>query len=600
MVVYRTRRCNGQPSDMVPAIYKKVVTLEESGWTGAGNGVQGFDGTKVLHDTVIALFDVGGTPPTNQAALDALAVQLAADHYNWLSVSFDEAFPEIIAPVVDGLTDLIVFSYQIDQVSTRRLSAPYNAQPEEFCHHDLANSSCKDNLTATPTPIITQKDPGTFEHYGPLATSSSGNLILPVFLSKLQGGLLVQKYSRTDTLACGCTCNWTFVVRDSCSGALLPGSRVSVSQGGIEIAHCTTIGQIASVTRGATGSNFTSVPTVTIAGSGSGATAIADMQLGSLARTSGGSGYNNGTFTGTFTGGGPGSGATFTFTVSGGVVQPPLAIVTQGSGYTSLPTPDFSAAGPGSGAAATVRLNVRALVLMESGTGYLSAIVGITGGGGTGATGTATVAARCTLDVPSGTYDVTVTPPEDLGYTAYSGSLSHACGQTTTIAIDVDNDHICTGTCGYGCRILPKTAYLTWTTDDGFDQVDFMGNPIFRVKYPSATLTVGPPFPQYGNNPAYYSEPFDLDVGPATPNGPHQHLTARYVISCLGPYVNWIYQNDDGSWSDRTNYAGGPGTSTSPGNVTCSPFRVVGGIGDSVSIGVPGRDWAYTRWTYSG
>ncbi|SIN69123.1 hypothetical protein SAMN05444166_0150 [Singulisphaera sp. GP187] len=206
MVVFRSRRCNGQPSDLVPTIYKKVVTLEESGWTGAGNGVQGFDGTKVLHDAAIALFNVGGTDPTNKTALDTLAVQLAADHYNWLSVAFDEAFPEIIAPTVDGLTDLIEWGYEIDRLWTRRLSASYNAQPEEFSHHDPANADCKDNLTATPTPVITSKDPGTFEHYGPLATSSSGNLILPVFLSKLQGGLLVQKYSRTDTLPCGCGC----------------------------------------------------------------------------------------------------------------------------------------------------------------------------------------------------------------------------------------------------------------------------------------------------------------------------------------------------------------------------------------------------------
>ncbi|WP_083670012.1 hypothetical protein [Singulisphaera sp. GP187] len=194
MVVFRSRRCNGQPSDLVPTIYKKVVTLEESGWTGAGNGVQGFDGTKVLHDAAIALFNVGGTDPTNKTALDTLAVQLAADHYNWLSVAFDEAFPEIIAPTVDGLTDLIEWGYEIDQVSTRRLSAPWNAQPEELAHHDPANNGCVDStgVTVTQTPCAV--------FYGPPAVCVSGKPNLTRYKLCLLDGRLDIKFVSTDVV----------------------------------------------------------------------------------------------------------------------------------------------------------------------------------------------------------------------------------------------------------------------------------------------------------------------------------------------------------------------------------------------------------------
>jgi uncharacterized membrane protein YgcG len=68
-----------------------------------------------------------------------------------------------------------------------------------------------------------------------------------------------------------------------------------------------------------------------------------NAQIAGVKVTNGGSGGSNGSHTdGSFTGGG-GSGGTFTYVVSGGIVQPSITITAPGSGYTGtvLPTPVF-------------------------------------------------------------------------------------------------------------------------------------------------------------------------------------------------------------------------------------------------------------------
>ncbi|WP_226018394.1 hypothetical protein [Novosphingobium sp. FKTRR1] len=73
-----------------------------------------------------------------------------------------------------------------------------------------------------------------------------------------------------------------------------------------------------------------------------------------LAMTANGSTGTNGTFTGTFTGGG-GAGAQFRFVVAANAVVPASIVITnKGSGYTSTPTPVFSASTGLAGTAATV------------------------------------------------------------------------------------------------------------------------------------------------------------------------------------------------------------------------------------------------------
>lgn len=356
-------------------------------------------------------------------------------------------------------------------------------------------------------------------------------------------------------------CLWTFIVRDLCTSKRLPGSLVSVSQGGIEIANCTTTGQVISATRTAAGSNYTGVPTVTLSGgSGSGATAVAVMRVASVARTSGGSGYTDGTHTdGTFVG--DGTGATFTYSVSGGVVQAGFLITAGGSGYTTTPTPVLGpAAGAGTGAVLTSKLSVNSLTLTAGGSGYLTApSVGFSGAGGSGATGTTAIAAQCTLDVPVGDYDVTITPPADMGYAAYSGSLSHTCGQTTTTSLDVDTDHLCSGGCGPTdtssgavCVILPKTASLTWTFNPGYT----------GLLWPDADLAYDPTI--LGSNPAYVSDRFEF---PGFSQG------YRYSMACLGGSIGYQEQNMDGTWPTGGFLLG----NTVGATVTCAPFAILNG-----------------------
>ncbi|SIN69100.1 hypothetical protein SAMN05444166_0148 [Singulisphaera sp. GP187] len=189
-VRFQTRRCNGAVSDSVPAWYIKTVNLAD---VLPDVGV-GFNGEKLFHDSALALFNIGGTDPTNKTALDALATQIATDYAKWLTTSFDEAFPEIIAPTVDGLTDLIEWGYEIDQVSTRRLSAPWNAQPEELAHHDPANNGCVDStgVTVTQTPCAV--------FYGPPAVCVSGKPNLTRYKLCLLDGRLDIKFVSTDVV----------------------------------------------------------------------------------------------------------------------------------------------------------------------------------------------------------------------------------------------------------------------------------------------------------------------------------------------------------------------------------------------------------------
>lgn len=356
-------------------------------------------------------------------------------------------------------------------------------------------------------------------------------------------------------------CLWTFTINDLCTGRVLPGSLISVSQGGIEIANCTTDGQVVSVTRGSAGANYTSVPTVAISGDGSGATATADMEIGGITRTAGGSGYTAGTYIGlgTFTGGG-GSGATFTFGVAGGAVQPTLTMVNRGSGYTSAPTPNFSAAGAGTGATASVVLRVRALVLGSGGSGYTAATVGISGGGGTGANGTAAVAARCTLDVPAGDYDVTVDPPADTGYAPYSNTLTHTCGQATTISLDVDSDHTCLAAgCG-PCTIMPKAVFITWNHTGGFG----------AFSPPDDTLTLGATI--LGGCATWYGATTFPDPFPWTvPVGTSQLVITAGFGGSLSVYS---LPDDGGTATPVGSWSGG-------GTVTCEPFAVTGKPADT-------------------
>jgi FtsP/CotA-like multicopper oxidase with cupredoxin domain len=137
------------------------------------------------------------------------------------------------------------------------------------------------------------------------------------------------------------------------------------------------------------GSGYTSAPAVTISGgTGSGATADAQISgVTAVTLTNGGTGYTH-TPTVGFTG--DGSGAAADAQISG---VTDVAVTNGGAGYTSLPVVSFTG-GDGSGAAATAQISgVTAVNITDGGTGYFTTApdVAFQGGGGSGATATATI-----------------------------------------------------------------------------------------------------------------------------------------------------------------------------------------------------------------
>ncbi len=202
----------------------------------------------------------------------------------------------------------------------------------------------------------------------------------------------------------------------------------------------TCTGPIASVTVTSGGTNFTTLPTVTAIGAGSGATftaALTGTTVASYTVTAAGSGYAGPVFSGTLdiSGGGgtgasanvtasyqiisytvnaPGSGyqnggpyvvpvtgtgtlAQANITVSGGGISTASVLAT-GSGYTGVPTVNLAAVPPGTGVGGMVTANlgngiIASLTLTGGGSGYTSPpTVAINFGGGTGATATANLA----------------------------------------------------------------------------------------------------------------------------------------------------------------------------------------------------------------
>lgn len=167
------------------------------------------------------------------------------------------------------------------------------------------------------------------------------------------------------------------------------------------------------------GDGYTSAPTPVIsAGGGSGFSATATVttvtvnsgtatgQVVSIARTSAGSGYTDGTYTnGTFTGGG-GTGGSFSYTISGGALQATITVTDGGSGYTSAPTCVLSA-GSGTGALATATIAVNAHVGVPRADRYhisVSATNYVTGS-------IAAANYTCTQDYSSNTASITLSPP---------------------------------------------------------------------------------------------------------------------------------------------------------------------------------------------
>ena len=216
----------------------------------------------------------------------------------------------------------------------------------------------------------------------------------------------------------GTTVNY-FRVTGSATGNAIPlsaqGSDTNISQvfqpkgtGAIDLAagssgvNISNGGTVTAITRTATGSGYTSPPTVTVSApttaGGVQATATASVFGNTATVVSGGTGYTLNDVV-TLVGGTPvGSGATYTVTgVSGGVVTTVSPLNFQS--YTATPANPVSVTGgTGSGLTLTVTYGYQGATITNAGSGYVEQpTVTFSGGGGSGAAAYATVGSGTTV-----------------------------------------------------------------------------------------------------------------------------------------------------------------------------------------------------------
>lgn len=289
------------------------------------------------------------------------------------------------------------------EVITRQFYAPINGITYLICFC-VSGSAYAVNLST-----------GSQNHFAPAATFS----LKPDMTTWNQKRILI-----ADSTAGYCTWDGTTFIR---SGNVSPN--IQITNGG----------------------SYAGTPTVAITGgSGSGATAVANMKAGvvtSVTLTNPGTGYLPGdTLTLTFTGGSP----------NGGTITD-VILTDGGNGYTSLPTVVFTPSGAGSGAAAvsSVLVNggpVASVTITNPGSGYDAPVaVSFTGGAGSNAAATAVVSS-----IATGT--VAVFPfisPNPTSIAVFQGRVFLSEGNVLTY----------TGTAGYD-DVNPANAAGTFTVSD--------------------------------------------------------------------------------------------------------------------------------------
>jgi len=205
-----------------------------------------------------------------------------------------------------------------------------------------------------------------------------------------------------------------------------PSVNMVVSGIGLPVVNVTT-GTVTDIKVAASGSGYSSVPTVTIIDPsetnpllpGSGATATAVMKVARTQIFGGGSGYSIGDTVNFVGGGGAGATGSVTSIDANGAIT---GISTVGGlNYTSIPSVTVTSAGGGAGANVTASLGIAQFTTTGGGALYTSApSIALSGGGLT--------AASVTLGTNGGVNTITL----GTGYTTLAGSVSIADGGAGT------------------------------------------------------------------------------------------------------------------------------------------------------------------------
>ncbi|QPF87794.1 filamentous hemagglutinin family protein [Bradyrhizobium genosp. L] len=200
------------------------------------------------------------------------------------------------------------------------------------------------------------------------------------------------------------------------------------------------------------GSGYTSVPTVTIGGTGgSGAQATASLGVASIAVSAGGTGYSNGDQVTVI--GPDGTGFTGTAIVDASGAITGVKVTSAGSGFTGAITEVDVASATGTGATLTASLGVVSVSVTNAGSGYAGIpTFSFTGGGGTGAIAQGLAAVT----------GITLTNPGD-GYQGAPTVTISGGGGTSSSAVATASGGVVTGltltNAGSGYSSLPTVTF---------------------------------------------------------------------------------------------------------------------------------------------
>lgn len=185
-----SRTTNQRPTcwfeDSYGSVYNVDVPIASGNSLFAGNlfhtdpsPVSGLVGTTAfthtIQTTAKALYSTEAAAtghPVNQDDLTSLAMQLAADYYDWQgSAALDEVYPGIYNWIPEGFHDIVwTYSARSRQACTRVLRAPWNAVVEHMQHAAPATAV---TLTTVPKGVGGPSVPQTWLGGNPLAHTTT-------------------------------------------------------------------------------------------------------------------------------------------------------------------------------------------------------------------------------------------------------------------------------------------------------------------------------------------------------------------------------------------------------------------------------------------
>jgi hypothetical protein len=124
------------PINASPYVYVKDIGISD---VEGYSGITGTDDSKAFRNTAKAIYtDITSSTPDNQANLDALALQIAQDYYDFHFSGLDIVLLSIVDWEPDGLHDLI-FTNNSEKCQTRVQCKPLNYDIDQMCHSTDGN-----------------------------------------------------------------------------------------------------------------------------------------------------------------------------------------------------------------------------------------------------------------------------------------------------------------------------------------------------------------------------------------------------------------------------------------------------------------------------